>query len=162
MRIDKNQEALLFSMQEIGPFISSSIKSGKQVLINITGNSMSPLLKENRDKALLTPISTPVKKNDVVLYLRDNGQYVLHRVFNIKNGEYIMLGDAQVYCERGVTDRHLIAKACEFVINGKRVSTCSFLYLCYAYFWKFVYPIRLLKTKGVNFFKRILKRPTCK
>ena len=47
MRINKKYEALPFSMQEIGPLIKDFISKEKQVAITVTGNSMSPFLKEN-------------------------------------------------------------------------------------------------------------------
>ena len=83
MRINKKYEALPFSMQEIGPLIKDFISKEKQVAITVTGNSMSPFLKDKRDKAVLSPITKKPKKDDVVLYLRDNGTYVLHRIFKV-------------------------------------------------------------------------------
>ncbi len=157
MRINKN-DAVTVSMQEIGPLIDQFVDTKKQVIITVTGDSMSPFLKSKRDKAILSPVCEKPQKNDVVLYLRDNGTYVLHRIFKIKNNEYVMLGDAQVYCEKGITDRHIKAVATAFVRNGKQFDRHSFLYLCYVKFWKAVYPLRLLKTKAVNFLSRIFKR----
>lgn len=157
MRINKKYEALPFSMQEIGPLIKDFISKEKQVAITVTGNSMSPFLKDKRDKAVLSPITRTPQKDDVVLYLRDNGTYVLHRIFKVKENEYIMLGDAQVYLEKGITDRHIIAVATAFERKGKQLNCNNFLYLCYIKLWRFLYPFRLLKTKGVNFLKRTFK-----
>ena len=160
MRINKKYDALPFSMQEIGPLIIDFISKQKQVIITITGNSMHPFLKDKRDKAVLSAIKQKPKKDDVVLYLRDNGTYVLHRIFKVENGEYIMLGDAQVYVEKGITDKQIIAVATTFHRKGKEFNQNNFLYLCYVKLWRFLYPFRLLKTKGVNFLKRIINEKT--
>ena len=158
MRINKKYDTLPFSMQEIGPLIKDFISKEKQVAITVTGNSMSPFLKDKRDKAVLSPITQKPKKDDVVLYSRDNGSYVLHRVFKVKQNEYIMLGDAQVYQEKGITDNHIIAVSTAFERKGRQFDRNDFLYLCYVKFWRFIYPLRLLKTKGVNFLKRTFEK----
>ena len=52
---------------------------------------MFPLLKDNRDSFKLEKITSKPKKKDIVLYKRDNGQYVLHRIIKEKDNEISFL-----------------------------------------------------------------------
>ena len=54
----------------------------------------------------------------------------------------------------------IIAVATAFQRKGKEFDKNDFLYLCYVKLWRFLYPFRLLKTKGVNFLKRIINEKT--
>ena len=53
---------------------------GEQVPLVITGNSMYPFLRHGRDTVYLQKVQRPLKKGDMVLYRRKNGQYILHRI----------------------------------------------------------------------------------
>ena len=68
----------------------------------ISGNSMAPFLIHQRDTVYLSRLQKPLKKGDVVLYLRDNGSYVLHRIVQINNDQYSMIGDGQFHIEKGI------------------------------------------------------------
>lgn len=159
MRLNKetNSNAVLVSTQELGPLIRSFICEGKNVIITATGDSMRPFLRDGEDKVVMSTLKASPKKNDVLFYLRDDGTYVLHRVFKVKKGEYIMLGDAQLTPEYGITDRHIIAVASTFIRNGKQISCNSFLYLTAVRLWRMLYPFRILKARAVGLLKRIIK-----
>ena len=63
-------------MSELSPVIEQCIENGSEVIINITGNSMRPFLKDRRDQVvLIKPESEMLKKLDVPLYRRKNGKY---------------------------------------------------------------------------------------
>ncbi len=69
------------------------------------GDSMMPLIKQGRDKMVI--VRKPegrLKKYDVPLYKRDNGQYVLHRIVGVRDNDYVILGDNRWALEYGITD----------------------------------------------------------
>ncbi len=68
-----------------------------------------PLLREGKDSVLLVSPNN-IKKNDIVLYKRANGQFVMHRVIKIKKDEFIMCGDNQYEHEHGIKKENLLAK----------------------------------------------------
>ncbi|MBQ9513395.1 MAG: S24/S26 family peptidase [Clostridia bacterium] len=63
------------------------------------GNSMWPTIKNGRQSVVVVKKDGRLKKYDVALYLRKNGQYVLHRVIGLKKDGYIMIGDSQTNLE---------------------------------------------------------------
>lgn len=72
------------------------LRQGQQhVAIPVTGGSMVPFLHSG-DMAYLDLPDGPLKKGDIVLYTRENGRYILHRIKKIrKDGSFVMVGDAQ-------------------------------------------------------------------
>ena len=99
----------VLSLDELYPIIDEVISSGGEFRLYPRGTSMMPLLREGLDSVLLVS-PRDVSVNDIVLYKRDDGHFVLHRVVKIKNGEYIMCGDNQYILERGITASHLLAR----------------------------------------------------
>lgn len=100
------------------------------------GDSMMPLLKQGRDKMVIVPKPTGrLKKHDVPLYRRDNGQYVLHRIVEVSDNGYVMLGDNRWTLERGITDQHIVGVLSAVVRKGETVPVTSRQYRCYVQLW---------------------------
>lgn len=91
---------------------SESLKTVGFIVANVKGTSMRPLFKEGRDKVYIVNITdaTILKKGDVVLYRRDDGTLVLHRINKVLPSSFVMMGDNQNVCEYGVTSAHILGK----------------------------------------------------
>lgn len=98
-------------MTELHPLICESIRDGGQFVFYPTGISMLPTVIPNEDCVVLVEPKN-IKKYDLILFTRPNGKYVLHRIINIKNGEYIIKGDNQNWTEKTTIDK-VIAKVSE-------------------------------------------------
>lgn len=72
------------------------------------GYSMYPLIKENHDILIIDKIKEPLKKYDVVLFKRENGNYVLHRILGKNKKGYIISGDNQYRREFNVKENQII------------------------------------------------------
>lgn len=120
--------------RELTPFITDMIKRGKSVNITVTGNSMFPLFADTRDTALISK-SDKYKRLDIILYLRDNGDLVLHRIVKKKKGIYHLCGDNQLTIEYPIYENQIIGKVVSFVRKGKNVKTSNIFYILYSYFW---------------------------
>ena len=94
-------------------------EQGKLVYTNV-GDSMYPFIKP-RDLLVIRKLTRPLQKHDVPLYKRDSGQYVLHRVVKIKDGEYFLRGDNRAFTERGIYDRHIIGVLTEIIRDKKTI-----------------------------------------
>lgn len=103
----------------------------------ITGTSMLPLLKEGRDRVELEPCSQErLKKGDVVLYKKNDGTLVLHRIIKTENGEFFtVLGDHQFKNAERVNKNQIIAVACGFFIKGRYVTEKTRRYRLYKKIW---------------------------
>ncbi len=94
-------------------------EQGKLVYTNV-GDSMYPLIQP-RDLLVIRKVTAPLRRFDIPLYKRDNGQYVLHRIMRIRGGAYVMCGDNRAYPEYGISDRHIIGVLTDIVRNGQTI-----------------------------------------
>ena len=126
----------IYPMSELVPIICEFLEQGKDVTINAKGNSMRPILVDRRDFLTLSPCdSEKLSVGDVVLFKRDNGVYVVHRIVEKENGNYIMMGDGQVNRETGIRPDQVLAQMTSFVRNGRFISCDNKGYKCYTRFW---------------------------
>ncbi len=99
------------------------------LIYHTIGVSMRPLLRANRDAVAIRK-TDEFHKNDAVLFRRDNGQYVLHRITKIRDGKYYIIGDNCVSGEWVRRDQ--ILGTLESVARGKRtIHSDDFLYRVY-------------------------------
>ena len=121
-------------------------EQGQLVYTNV-GDSMYPLIKP-RDLLVIKKVTAPLKKNDIPLYKRDSGQYVLHRIVKIKNGEYYICGDNRAFIERGITDRHIIGVLTDMVREGRTIPVNSPEFKSYVKLLPLRRSIIRIKNKG--------------
>ncbi len=124
----------------------------------ISGNSMSPFLVHGRDTIYLSRLSRPVKKGDVLLYQRDNGTYVLHRVYKVKNNSFTMVGDAQIELEPGIRPEQVIAIMSSAERKGKRQAPGSFWWEFFEKIWIRMVPFRPAVRRVYTAVSKLLKR----
>ena len=131
-------------------------KNGKIIHTNV-GTSMMPLLRQNRDVMIIERPTGRLKKYDVPLYKRNNGQYVLHRILKVREHDYVICGDHCVTKEYGITDEHIIGVLTGVIRDGKTITNDSFGYKLYYHLWCDFFYIRVFLLK-VRFFLGRLKR----
>ena len=152
-------KSVSLSMKEISPVITQCIENGSEVILTVTGNSMLPFLRDRRDQVVLVKADPNVLKiNDVPLYVRRNGKYVLHRIADVNGGAYTMLGDAQVTPEPGIEPDQIVAVAKAFIRKNVRIECNSAEYKRYVAFWNAMLPLRRLYFKAHNFSGRVLRK----
>ena len=94
------------------------------VLEMTVGDSMEPMLKNRQNPIVIERVTERPKKHDVVLYKRDSGQYVLHRIVKVRPNDYAIRGDNRLNTEYGVCDRHIIGVLKGYYI-GERYVDCA-------------------------------------
>ncbi len=118
------------SMADLVPVIKEITESGGKFSFKVTGGSMFPLLIEGRDSVILEKVKT-LKAGDIILYQRDDGNYVLHRIVKIKNGELYLCGDAQFVVEYPIRYDQVIAVVGAFVRKGETIPVTDSKYKFY-------------------------------
>ncbi len=134
-------EKIEFSIGDIAPVIEEKVNSGGKVRFTVTGISMFPFLSNRRDQVTVGN-ADHIKKYDVVLHRRKDGDYILHRVIGIKNGTYIIAGDNETEKEYGVEKSQIIAKVVGFTRKGIEIDPGNPVYKLYSRVWVFVFPLR--------------------
>lgn len=128
-------------LEQLLPLLTEQLEMGKSVRFHPEGRSMLPMLRPAKDSVVLAAITEPIKKYDITLYRRDNGQFVLHRIVKI-GATYTAVGDHHLNLEQGIRPDQMIAKVVSFTRNGKERSVSAFGYRVYCIFWYYTRPLR--------------------
>lgn len=118
------------------------LKEADQVPLVISGNSMSPFLVHGRDIVFLSRVAQPLKRGDMILYRRDNGAYILHRICAVEGDRFCLVGDAQQIIERGVRSDQVLAVVTAVRRKGKLLKKGSFWWEFFARVWLRLIPFR--------------------
>lgn len=122
------------SLEELEPFISAQLAEGGSVTFTVKGTSMRPMLIGGIDAVTIVKPTEPLKKYDVILYRRANGQYVLHRIIKVKKDGYVCRGDNQTVKEYPVTRDRVVGVLTEYTHKGKAKRADSLGQRVYAFF----------------------------
>lgn len=114
----------------------------ESVPLIISGNSMAPFLKHGRDTVYLSRVTQPPKKGDMILYRRKNGQYILHRIYRVRNGAYDLVGDGQWGIEPGIRPEQILAVVNTVRRKGKLLRKGSFQWEFFEHIWLALLPAR--------------------
>lgn len=109
-------------LDDIIQLIQEQLATGQNVTFSPNGISMLPTIKEGRDIVTLSSPPPCLQKYDIVLYRRDSGQYVLHRVVRVGK-TYTMMGDNQTTLEQGISHGQIIALCTAIRRKGKLLDT---------------------------------------
>ncbi len=129
--------------------IKDMVQEGRDISITITGGSMTPFLVHGRDRVMLSKITQPLKTGDMVLYQRESGQYVMHRIRYIKKQgtQYYMIGDAQTVTEGPLKEEQIVAVVTAVCRKGKWLKPGDFWWEFFRKVWLHVIPLRRPVTK---------------
>ena len=129
------------SLEQMMPLFRKQLEQGGRVRFGPKGTSMMPMLRQGTDTVELAPLPEKLKKYDLPLYQRDDGQYVLHRI--VKAGDtYTCIGDNQFQLEHGVRPDQMIAVVSAFYRDQTRWEVTAWQYWLYCRYWHYSRPIR--------------------
>ena len=150
------------SLEHLVPIMVECFDQGREVVLTVTGHSMSPFVRNRKDQVVLTACDpTALQPGDVPLFRRLNGKYVLHRIVERDDGvtcirwgrdealpshcdslRYTMLGDAQWHEEPDIAPDQIVAVATAFICRGKRWECNSTAYIRNRMRWHRLLPLR--------------------
>lgn len=114
------------------------------VLIYTTrGRSMRPFLRSGQDLFRIEArTGARCAKFDAVLYRRDNGQYVLHRIVKVHPDSYTLCGDNTWQLEPGIRDDQILGVLTGVIRNGRTIDVSHPGHRLRVRLWWAAYPIR--------------------
>lgn len=146
-------------METLMEVISLQLRNGGKANLTVTGKSMAPMLHHRRDSVVLIPAEGIQKKGSVILYRRENGKYVLHRVISVTRNGYVCCGDNQ-WEKEFVKQTQQIAVVDSFQRNGKVYTQKEFSYRVYEFLWVelfFLRPVYIALRRGAGRFYRTVR-----
>lgn len=117
------------------------LRAGHPVIAQTVGDSMEPLLRQGETQVVLMPLSGALKRGDLPLYQRPDGQYVLHRVVAVRQGVYYTRGDNR-YGEERVEPDWMLGVASDVIRDGKTTPVTDPAYQRYVKLRLASYPLR--------------------
>ena len=121
-------------MEQLMPLFRAQLAKGQTVRFMPRGVSMLPMLRQGIDSVVLSPLPEKLKRYDLPLYQRENGQYILHRVVEVGD-TYTCLGDNQFELEYGVKHSQMIGLVTTFFRGKKQHSVNELGYQIYCRIW---------------------------
>lgn len=115
------------------------------------GDSMWPMLYNKRDTTCIVKTDGKLKKHDVALYVRSSGEYILHRIMEVRDDSYVMCGDSQFVLEHGIKSEQIIGVLDSFYRNGKFHTVKEKKYRLYVFIWCLSLKLRRLLMDVVGF-----------
>ena len=152
-------EKIEFSTSEVSASLEEIINAGGHFTLCVSGSSMNPFLVHGRDFVRLKKyIAQDLKKGRILLFRRDTGELVLHRVRRVlPDGRLVMNGDAQVWCET-ISPEQVIAAVSDIECKGRLFSCRSVRYRAVVFFWQLLFPFRSLIFRVRNKLKRMMNK----
>lgn len=144
---------------ELYEFFQTPEADGIEYPVLVNGTSMQPMLSHLRDTVWLTRLKGPPRRGSVLLFRRENGQVVMHRVLRVKGDSLKMNGDGQVFTE-WIPKTKCVAVVAHFTHRGRDISCQAPFYRLCVCLWMAMRPLRprLFHLHGI--WKRFWKRGT--
>ncbi|MBR1740842.1 MAG: hypothetical protein IJ733_03035 [Lachnospiraceae bacterium] len=144
--------------QELYKTIAPLLEEGKNLEIHPTGTSMYPLLT-GEDVVILKPLigEEKLRKNQILLYRRENGLLVLHRLCKIREDGFYFVGDNQTEVEGPLRREAVLAVVTDICRHGKWFSAKAPWYLFLSRVWLFLRPVRPLISRPLGMVYRKIK-----
>ena len=127
--------------KDLMELIRLQLDNGGYARLPVTGYSMRPMLRHRKDAVYLRPADPRQKKGDLILYQRENGSFVLHRIVKLHPEGYICSGDNQ-WKQEFVAHSQLLAVENGFERRGKPYAHDHPIYALYRFLWVELFWLR--------------------
>ena len=128
-------------MEELMPLLQMQMDTAGFANLMVTGWSMQPMVFNRRDSVVIQPATGTEGAGDVILYQRENGRYVLHRILRKCRKGLVLCGDNQFFTER-IARHQVLAVVTGFTRNGKKYQVTDKGYKTYVFWWVALHPVR--------------------
>ena len=153
-------------MSEISKMnIKEVLQTQGQFVGTTSGVSKRPMIISGRDVVVIEKKTARLKPLDVALYMRNDRDYVLHRVLEVTESGYIIRGD-NCYADEIVEESTVLGVLREFYQKDKHILCSDEEYLKYVKKRLQTYPARrkrVMRKRKIRAFlskiKRALKKP---
>jgi signal peptidase I len=151
-------EIKLMKVGTMMPVMNELLDEGKRVRITVTGMSMYPFLRHNKDSVELMKTNyTKVHRGDIVLIVGDDNQYILHRIISKKKKYFYLNGDAGHVCEGPLYPEQIIAKVCNIWRNDHCIPCSNKIFKILSFLWFLVFPFRYIIIEAYFHLSKFLK-----
>ena len=135
--------------------LEQELKAGRICVSTTVGDSMYPMLRNRKDTVIIAPALQPLKRYDLPLYRRPDGQYVLHRILHVKKDGYEICGDNRWHREYPVPQEWVLGVVTGFYRDDSYISADDLGYRLYVHLWCDFFWLRVLILRAKNILHRL-------
>lgn len=150
-------------MEHLVELLSLQLEHGCATLA-VTGASMMPMLRHGRDLVRLERLERPPRRGDVLLYRRESGQYILHRVVRAEKKTGLWCSGDNQWQEEAILPTQVLAVVCAFCRKGKWYTVDHLGYQMYVRLWVGLFPFRqpiLVLRRRLGRLRRRIRHQIC-
>ena len=123
--------------------IEKMLHENHSASIPVSGISMYPFLTPNCDYVGLRPMDTVrCRPGMIVLFRRESGAYVLHRIIKCKNESVFLAGDGQCILEGPIHISQVVGWVSHVYRRGKWVALWRRKGFMFGVLWRWAFPVR--------------------
>lgn len=139
--------------------LREELNASGSVLVPFHGESMLPLLRQDKDCAVIIKADfDDLKPMDIVLYYDPEREiFILHRLLWKEDHTAMMLGDNCTAIEK-VSEDQICGRLSEFFRDGKEVKAADACYQLYVFLWAKPWKVRIALLKCLGKVKRAVLR----
>lgn len=136
----ENGETLVLPNPDFVQETAKLLSEGYTVTLSPKGRSMTPFIREGRDKVILQKAGT-LRQGDIVLASVHRG-YVLHRIVRIEKEGLVLMGDGNCHDTECCSREEIVGKAYAIIRNEKTVVCDTASERIKATLWRWLLPVR--------------------
>ena len=144
----------IMGTREYIDILRTVIDEGKEVNMRVLGSSMAPFVVHERDTIYFKRPERKLKKGDIAFFQRNNGQYVVHRIYKVKGDEYYFVGDNQTLIEGPIEKGQIFATVTRVIRKGKEIRPGDPWWLFFQKIWINMIPLRRITIKAYGLIRR--------
>ena len=144
----------IMGTREYIDILRTVIDEGKEVNMRVLGSSMAPFVVHERDTIYFKRPERKLKKGDIAFFQRNNGQYVVHRIYKVKGDEYYFVGDNQTLIEGPIEKGQIFAIVTRVIRKGKEIRPGDPWWLFFQKIWINMIPLRRITIKAYGLIRR--------
>lgn len=154
-------EIKLVKSKAMFPLIRELLEHKQRVRITVTGMSMYPFLRGDKDHVELSYADySAIKPGAIVLAVVDTReQYILHRVLRKNKNCFYMAGDAQKVLEGPYQPEQIVAVVTGIWRNGRFIPSSHWGWRVLSFLWICFYPFRSQLIKGYRMIRHSIPFP---
>lgn len=131
------------SANELFSAMEELLAQGRQAAFVVTGMSMWPLLCHGRDRVVVEGYDpNGLHKGDIVLLQTPQGNYLLHRITEIRGNQVQTTGDGNCFRDGFFPRACVKARVVQVVRRGKVIPCSAFRWRLVFALWMGLYPFR--------------------
>lgn len=117
------------------------LRQGHKIKLQAKGNSMYPFITNGGDEVIIQK-STHIQTGDIVLAQSEEGHFVLHRIYRIKDKQLLLMGDGNLNAQEKSREELVYGTVTGIIRNGRTIDCTSLAERSKAWIWRKLLPFR--------------------